>query len=215
MSEAVIVAIIEAVPVLLALVVVAVLLAVHRRSLSGLLSRVSGLSVAGIELTLDPTAVQAARPDAAISDDAAAGLAARATRNREVIRGRRVLWVDDNPRGNDVERKILRSMGVSVHNALSTGDALAELARDDYDAVITDQDRGRGDDGEVFAGEVRAAGDRIPIIAYVGRVDPRRGTPPVFDGITDRPDTMLHLLLDSFERHPGPSARRRAQDRAA
>lgn len=137
-------------------------------------------------------------------------------RNREVLEGRRILWVDDNPRGNDAERRLLRSMRVFVHNAVSTEEALAELARDHYDLVVTDQDRGNGNDGETFAGKLRSEGDRIPIIAYVGHVDSGRGTPPVFDGITDRPDDLLHLILDTLERHPSavPTTARQVRSRS-
>lgn len=200
MTENIVVAVIGAVPALAALLFLGLVVLLNRSELRTLLSRISKLTVAGIEVELDTEALKEARPDAAVSEAAADVLAARIARNRDSVLGRRVLWVDDHPRYNDLERAFLRSAGVFVHNAVSTEDAMGELARDQYDVAITDQDRGAGDDGERFAEAALARYPSLPVVAYIGKVSPDRSTPAVFRGLTDRPDELMHLLLDVFER---------------
>lgn len=58
------------------------------------------------------------------------------------IEGSRVLWIDDSPARVLGERRLLRSLGVDVVTARSSGEALDSLARDsDFDLVITDLQR--------------------------------------------------------------------------
>jgi DNA-binding NtrC family response regulator len=147
-----------------------------------------------------PPGGPAARPDHPVSEVALGALARRTERNRAAVTGKRVLWVDDVPRGNDHERAVLRSAGFVVHNVLSTAAALAELRRDRYDVVITDMDRGRGNDGEELAQKVAVLPTPAPVVCYLGKKDPTRAVAPGFFGLTDRPDELVHLLLDVVER---------------
>ena len=47
---------------------------------------------------------------------------------------------------------------------------------------------------------LQAVAPDTPVIFYVGEVDERRGPPPGSAGITNRPDELLHLVLDVLER---------------
>jgi hypothetical protein len=47
---------------------------------------------------------------------------------------------------------------------------------------------------------LRSAAPDTPVVFCVGAVDQHRGPPMGSDGITDRPDELLHLVLDVLER---------------
>ena len=42
--------------------------------------------------------------------------------------------------------------------------------------------------------------DPTPVIFYIGIFDPKLGIPGGAFGITNRPDELLHLVLDALER---------------
>jgi CheY-like chemotaxis protein len=67
-------------------------------------------------------------------------------------RAARVLWVDDMPANNEVERKALRRYGIVFDNVVSTAEAVAQLANEDYDLVITDLGREHSSDFSQSAG---------------------------------------------------------------
>ena len=90
--------------------------------------------------------------------------------------GRRILWVDDDPAGNRLERETFLSWRIEVQTRRSTDDALAELRpRDEpYDLVISDWTR-EGEPGGTEAGPrlAQAMGEdgfRVPIVFYHGHV---------------------------------------------
>ncbi len=56
-------------------------------------------------------------------------------------RAARVLWVDDRPANNEVERQLLRPHGIVFDSVVSTTEAVEQLANDSYDLVITDLGR--------------------------------------------------------------------------
>ena len=87
----------------------------------------------------------------------------------------RVLWVDDKPANNEIERARLRPEGVAFDNVVSTKEAVAQLTLDSYsyDLVITDLGREHSSDQSVTAGYeflknpvVKDAGP--PVIVYAG-----------------------------------------------
>jgi hypothetical protein len=47
------------------------------------------------------------------------------------------------------------------------------------------------------------AGVHLPVVFYVGRLDPAAGVPPGAFGVTNRPDELLNLTLDALERIRG------------
>jgi hypothetical protein len=67
--------------------------------------------------------------------------------------------------------------------------------------VITDQAReGSKTAGEELARQARAAGEDVPFVAYVTKLDTTRPTPAEFRGVTNKPDELVQLVLDVFER---------------
>lgn len=126
----------------------------------------------------------------------------RATLVHEIIRGRRVLWVDDNPSYNFHERVALAEIGVAADVAISTSEALQAVTRLNPDLIVSDMERhGQEDAGLELLTSLSTHGLTVPVIFYVGRVEKERGTPPGAFGIADRPDEVLHLILDALERN--------------
>jgi len=85
----------------------------------------------------------------------------------------RVLWVDDNPANNEIERTKLRPFGIVFDNVVSTHEAVAQLAFESYDLVITDLGRQHSSDRSSTAGSaflehpsVKKVGP--PVIVYAG-----------------------------------------------
>ena len=88
-------------------------------------------------------------------------------------RAARVLWVDDNPANNEVERKLLRPRGIVFDNVVSTEEALEQIVNENYDLVITDLGRRKSSDRSVDAGATFLehpvlANGGPPVIVYAG-----------------------------------------------
>ena len=61
----------------------------------------------------------------------------------------------------------------------------------------------RGDEataGLKFLEQFRKEDKTTPVIFYVGVFAPEKGVPVQAFGITNRPDELLHLILDALER---------------
>jgi len=83
-----------------------------------------------------------------------------------------LLWVDDHPDNNTLEKKMFEDRRIAVHPVTNTEDALRLLSMYDYRVVISDM--GRGEDrlaGLRLAEQMRARGDRTPLYIYTVRVD--------------------------------------------
>lgn len=85
----------------------------------------------------------------------------------------RVLWVDDRPSNNERERDRLRPQGLVFDNVVSTREALAQLAHQHYDLVITDLGRRDSSDrsagaGAEFLGHPALREGGPPVVVYAG-----------------------------------------------
>jgi DNA-binding response OmpR family regulator len=79
----------------------------------------------------------------------------------------RILWVDDHPQNNAVERHYFEQRKIAVYQVTTTEEALQLLAMYEYDAVISDMNRNdKPLDGIALAKEMRRRGDRTPFILY-------------------------------------------------
>ncbi len=125
----------------------------------------------------------------------------RARKQVGIMKDAQFLWVDDHPDNNVNERRMFRRLGVDVDIATTTDEALRLLQGGSYDLVISDMARG----SEKAAGldmlrRYHSAGDSAPVIFYVGVINPTLGVPAGAFGITNRPDELLHLILDAMAR---------------
>lgn len=117
-----------------------------------------------------------------------------------------VLWVDDRPSNNIYERQALEALGISFVISTSTEDALEKIARQSFDAIISDM--GRPPDpqaGYTLLDKLRAIGNKTPFIIYAGSRKPehiaeakRRGA----IGCTNRPDELFQMVLAALGRRP-------------
>jgi CheY-like chemotaxis protein len=131
-------------------------------------------------------------------------VARRAARIEAVIRGGRLLLVNDIPEEMSHVAEILRDLGLDVHVETSSEDALRALSSATYHVVISDMQRGAvEDEGIRFLNRMREQGILIPVIFTVGRFDPALGIPPFAFGITNRVDECLNLVFDVLERTRG------------
>jgi CheY-like chemotaxis protein len=113
-----------------------------------------------------------------------------------------VLWVDDRPDNNIIERHSMAAYNIDFVLAQSTGQALAELRKKHFDAIISDM--GRPPDsraGYTLLEAIRGSGDQTPYFIYAGSRDPshvrearRRGA----QGTTNMGDELLQMLLQAL-----------------
>ena len=126
----------------------------------------------------------------------------RASRHLGLLQKAKILWVDDQPENNFNEIKMLHQLRSDVETARSTEEALEMLEKQTFDIVLSDLKR--GDDaaaGLAMLDRLKTTRPTLPVIFYVGTFEPARGVPPHAFGLTNRPDEMLHLILDILERH--------------
>jgi CheY-like chemotaxis protein len=136
-----------------------------------------------------------------VSEDDRSQVLRRAKHATAILQGAQILWVDDTPSNNIYERRLLRSLGVFVDLARSTAEAVEMLQDAKYDAVISDMAQdGNPEAGIQLLSEMRKRNLYRWTIFYIGHVDMERGTPPYAFGIVDRPDHLLHYLIDVLER---------------
>jgi CheY-like chemotaxis protein len=145
----------------------------------------------------------AARP----GDDAASDEASRLVKSlgpeRETKKRRKlVLWVDDRPDNNIIERRSMAAYNIDFVLAQSTGQALAELRKQQFDAIISDM--GRPPDsraGYTLLEAVRGSGDQTPYFIYAGSKDPahvREARSRGAQGTTNMGDELLQMLLQAL-----------------
>jgi CheY-like chemotaxis protein len=116
---------------------------------------------------------------------------------------KRILWVDDRPNNNVVERKAMEAYNIEFTLALSTGDALAKLRGNRFDAIISDMSRPQdARAGYTLLQALRESGDNTPYFIYAG---PRSSDPKSVreakdrgaQGSTDRPSELIDGVLRS------------------
>ena len=114
-----------------------------------------------------------------------------------------VLWVDDKPDNNIVERQSMAAYNIDFVLARSTGQALAELNKRQFNAIISDM--GRPPDskaGYTLLEAVRQSGDQTPYFIYAGSRAAKhivealsRGA----QGATNRGDELIRMVLQALE----------------
>jgi CheY-like chemotaxis protein len=133
----------------------------------------------------------------------------RANRERSLLDGAELLWVDDVPSHNRNEGRMLRSFGAVITFACSTDEALAALRNAEeqlqpFHLILSDISRGppdsEDDAGIRMLQRLHAERVFLPVVFYIAKPDLTKGTPPGAIGVTNRPDQLLHLVLDGLAR---------------
>lgn len=173
---------------------------IGRKRLSELLGRVQKFKLAGVEVEFRNSLEQAAESREQVLPPAELGHASRRlARSIELVKGARILWIDDEPENNRHKIALFEEAGARVDVQESSEGARGALRRARHDVVLSDV--ARGDDpkaGLTFADELTALGNAPPVILYVDEV--RKPVPASAFGITRRPDELLHLVLDVLAR---------------
>lgn len=115
----------------------------------------------------------------------------------------RVLWVDDEPDNNLYETIALEKLGKFVTKATSTEAALDYLDRMDFTILITDLGRhGDRDAGLHLIHQLRANGQRLPIVVYTGDARPVREmlTSAGADAVVDLPGPLIREVESRVSR---------------
>lgn len=115
----------------------------------------------------------------------------------------RLLWVDDHPDNNIVEKTYFEDHNITVYQVTSTEAALTSLSLYEYSAIISDMGR----DGEVLAGlnllkALRERGNHTPFLMYTivhtqaqqALMDKYQG-----QGVAVEPDKLYQLVLPYFD----------------
>lgn len=133
-----------------------------------------------------------------------------------------ILWVDDaNPSQNSTERKVLESFGVRFDLTISSEEAMQRVSKVHYDAIISDLNRDKEsiNNTPCFANSATPSGAGCalakmvhdsygekapPLILYSAGFPSAAGTPPFVFSVTDRVDTLFHLIFDVVDRQDCP-----------
>jgi CheY-like chemotaxis protein len=116
-----------------------------------------------------------------------------------------VLWVDDRPDNNEIERHSMAAYNIDFVLALSTGMALAELRKQPFDAIISDMSRPPDSRaGYTLLEAVRGSGDPMPYFIYAGSrasnpENVREARSRGAQGSTNMFAELLLMLLQAFE----------------
>jgi esterase/lipase superfamily enzyme/CheY-like chemotaxis protein len=122
--------------------------------------------------------------------------------DRPYLTGIRILWVDDFPRNNDIERRILTNLGATCDDVTSTERALEAIARESYDIVLSDLGRAEGTDAGVdLLQTLHERGVERPFIIYATRAAQlrERATKAGAFGITNDSAELFALVVEATE----------------
>lgn len=167
------------------------------------LKRLTKVGVAGLELEFRDELEAAAEAQGKTPPPGHIGRASRRLAASEaLIRGAKILWVDDEPRNNRFEGRLLEAAGARITQATSTETGLAAAEKTTFDVVISDMARGAEmDAGLRLCRELAVGRHQAPVVLYVGHAD--KPVPSEAFGITDTPDELVHLVLDALARRRG------------
>jgi CheY-like chemotaxis protein len=118
-------------------------------------------------------------------------------------RSPRLLWVDDRPSNNRLERSALENMGMTVDISTSTEDAQRKLQRRaGYDLVISDMARPEDPRaGYVLLDWMRERGDDTPFVIYSSSNSAAHYDEAVRNGAvgsTGQPTELIDMVLRSL-----------------
>lgn len=192
-----------------------------RGTLPSLIGRLSGFEAMGLKLSMQAaqamsSAVELAQKHrnwaVAVPEADRRRALERAQRESKLLAGAEILWVDDRPSNNRGEIRMLNTLGAFVTCAVTTDEAMGALTYAGeqgrgFDIIVSDIGRDLQQPepkaGLAMLTRLRAEKFRQPLIFYVGRVDPDASAPAGSVGLTNRPDQLLHLILDALARVRG------------
>jgi len=125
----------------------------------------------------------------------------RTNRNLNLFKNLSILWFDDRPDTLKNEIKMFRQLGGKIEITTTFEKTISMLKTNNFDLMISDIDRKNGEeDGVSTLKKLYKNKTYLPTIFYIGDVNEELGIPPHAFGLTNRPDELLHLVIDILER---------------
>jgi len=125
----------------------------------------------------------------------------RTNRNLNLFKNLSILWFDDRPDTLKNEIKMFRQLGGKIEITTTLEKTISMLKTNNFDLMISDIDRNNGEeDGVSTLKQLYKNKTYVPTIFYIGDVNEELGIPPHAFGLTNRPDELLHLVIDILER---------------
>lgn len=199
----------------------------NRNRLGAVLDRVSGLKAMGVEVQLDAvkslskavaslsddlriqTTVSGEVKNIRVTEDDGRRAIKRAEYAIDALRNRAVIWVDDLPQNNVYEVHVLELLGLKVIQVTNNEDAISMIKSSSQRIHVAISDIGRPDrepSGLELLDSFAENSLDIPLIYYVTIVNKDKPWPSTSNretkafGLTNRPDELVHFLLDVLER---------------
>lgn len=165
--------------------------------------RVSAVRGLGVEIELAAELLDRAQEASQTSVTATVRRTAlgRLEHAADVLRGGKMLWVDDHPEGNVPLVELFRTTGIHLDVALTTEQATPLFRRRPYDVIISDISR----DGDPLAGikmlrSLEQYDVEAPVLIYTANFDPERGVDRRIFAATTAPVELVHYVIDLMER---------------
>jgi len=181
-----------------------VLVLIFKKHLVNLLPGVRSLSFGPVKIELfrEQLSKITKKRGIKLSRSDAASPFVRAEAIKPVLQNSSVLWIDDNnPDNNAEEIDMMKSLGVQVTAVTSSTEAEEFLSRHYYDVIISDIDRaGSPTEGIDFLGRLVGTTKFHCTIFYVTHIDTTKPIPAHAFALTNRPNDLLHFLMDALER---------------
>ena len=195
-------ALIRSVPATLGVLAFIGCMIAYREEVKLLIPNVGGVELLGLKVSLIDVRnwAEKANQDRKINvtDSELKAALDRAAATPESYQGCSVLWVDDVPENNVWERRALIALGCKLTVAISNSEALDLLRRNEFDVIISDLLRANEEKPQEVVAVAAKGGSPPAVIYYVANLDP---TPlPNGVGATTRPDELINLITDVFER---------------
>ncbi len=146
--------------------------------------------------------------DEAVDEAKLEWLLNRAEKIKDLLRGARIMWVDDQPLANAAIFRFLNDYGVFIDYARDTDEALSAIkwSSNAYEVVITDMVRGGDEDAglDLLAGikvleKDKKPEERVKVLLFVYVPDPSKGTPAGAEIITNKVDKLLEEIFEIIE----------------
>lgn len=149
----------------------------------------------------------AAGPKRALSSSEDISATAQKAQNLS-FSGKRLLWVDDNPKNNVSEQHALRTIGIEVETALNTDNASELMKRNKYDVIVSDFLR--SDDKEAAYTLLKFVQNNnypAPLIIYSASATPEFEKQAISRGAyaeTNVPARLYELVLSALQNKVAP-----------
>jgi CheY-like chemotaxis protein len=192
-----------------------------RHTIEATVARIGSFEAFGVKLSLSgaqamSAAIEMARkgadPNLQVPEAERRKALDRANRERALLDAAELLWVDDKPSNDRNEARMLRSFGALITFACTTEEALEALRnaaeqQQPFHLILSDVSRDfpvpDPEAGIHMLARLREEGIFLPVIFYIARPDPGAPLPSGAFGLTNRPDQLLHLVLDGLARTRG------------